>query len=247
MPKVFALRLRPGPHPEHRLDASKIIETAKHLADDINVRLSGSSLAGLAEELARIAVATDERGRQARRPILAIRLFSVLAICLALLGLWYLARHIHTRWEFGTIAEFFQAFNAGFNLLVLLAGSLWFFVTLETRIKRREVLEFIEELREFVHVIDVTQLYYTPDLYRSRHGGTPRNLAIDETYLLYCVQMLAVISNLAPLYSRGAIGDSILRAASEVEMLAIAITTKHLAKAAAIWAMSRDPTRQTGD
>ena len=31
--------------------------------------------------------------------------------------------------------------------------------------------------------------------------------------------MLAVISNLAPLYTRGATGDSILRAASEVQML----------------------------
>jgi len=45
--------------------------------------------------------------------------------------------------------------------------------------------------------------------------------------------MLGVISNLAPLYTRGAPGDSILRAASEVQMLAMAITTKHLAKAEA--------------
>lgn len=247
IPKVFALRPRPGPNPKHRLDAAKIIETAKNLADDINLRLSGSSLAGLAEELAKIAVATAERGRQARQPILAIRVFSAPSIGLALLGLWYLARHIDTRWEFGTIAEVFEALNAGFNLLILLAGALWFCGTLEARIKRKEALGFIEELREFVHVIDVTQLYYTPDLYRSRHGAPPSNLAIDETYLLYCVQMLAVISNLAPLYTRGATSDSILRAASEVEMLAIAITTKHLAKAEAIRAMSRDPRRQTGD
>ena len=103
------------------------------------------------------------------------------------------------------------ALNTGFNLLVLLAGALWFCVTLEARIKRKEALGFIEELREFAHVIDVTQLYYTPDLYRSRHGASPGNPAIDETYLLYCTQMLGVISNLAPLYTRGATGDSILR------------------------------------
>ena len=84
-------------------------------------------------------------------------------------------------------------------------------MTLEARIKRKEALGFIEELREFAHVIDVTQLYYTPDLYRSRHGARPGNPAIDETYLLYCTQMLGVISNLAPLYTRGATGDSILR------------------------------------
>ena len=108
-------------------------------------------------------------------------------------------------------ATLFGALTAGFNLLVLLAGALWFCVTLEARIKRKEALGYIQELREFAHVIDVTQLYYTPDLYRSRHGASPGKTAIDETYLLYCTQMLGVISNLAPLYSRGATGDSILR------------------------------------
>jgi hypothetical protein len=229
--------------PRHRLDAGKIIETAKNLADDINVRLSGTNLAMLAEELTRLAVATEERGRRARRPFLAIRAFSALAISLVLLGLWYLARHIHARWEFGTINNVFDALNTGFNLLVLLAGALWFCVTLEARIKRKEALRFIEGLREFAHVIDVTQLYYTADLYRHRHGARSGNPAIDETYLLYCTQMLAVISNLAPLCTRGATGDSILRAASEVEMLAIAITTKHMAKAEAVRGMNKDPSR----
>ncbi len=225
----------------HRLDASKIIETARNLATDINARLAGSSLAGLAQELARIAVAADERGRRARRPIYTFRILSALAIGVVLLLFWFLASHIHTKWEFGTIAEVFEGFHAGFELLVLLAGALWFCLSLEARIKRKEALGFIEELNEFIHVIDVTQLYYTPDLFRSRLGVAPTNLPIDETYLLYCTQMLAVISNLAPLYTRGSTGDSILRAASEVEMLAIAISSKHLSKAEAVRMMSRDP------
>ena len=151
-----------NPESRHRLDAGKIIETAKNLADEIKLRLPGTNLAGLAEELAGLAVATEERARRARRPFLAIRAFSALAISLVLLGLWYLARHIHARWEFGTINNVFNALNTGFNLLVLLAGALWFCVTFEARIKRKEALGFIEELREFAHVIDVTQLYYTP-------------------------------------------------------------------------------------
>jgi len=226
--------------PRHRLDAGKIIETAKNLADETSVRLSGTNLAGLAEELAGLAVATEERARRARRPLLAIRALSALAIGLVLLGLWYLARHIHTRWEFGTINNVFDALNTGFNLLVLLAGALWFCVTLEARIKRKEALRFIEELREFVHAIDVTQLHYTPNLYRFRHGSRPSNPAIDETYLLYSTQMLGVISNLAPLHTRGETGDSILRAASEVQMLAMAISAKHLAKAEAVRAMNME-------
>jgi hypothetical protein len=238
-----AFELRPGPDPKHRLDASKIVETAKNLANDINTQLPGSSLAGLAEELAKVAVATRTRGRHAHRPILAIRAVSALAIGLALVGLWYLARHLHARWEFGTIGDLFGALTAGFNLLVLLAGALWFCVTLEARFKRKETLGYIQELREFAHVIDVNQLYYTPDLYRSRHEALPGKTVIDETYLLYSTQMLGVISNLAPLYTREATGDSILRAASEVQMLAMAITTKHLAKAEAARRMSEELAR----
>jgi hypothetical protein len=241
MPIDFALRPRLETRPKHRLDADKIIETAKNLANEIRLQLPGSNLAKLAEELAVLAVETEERGRQARRPFLAIRALSALAISLVLLGLWYLARHIHTtRWELNTINSVFDALNTGFNLLVLLAGALWFCATLEARFKRKEALGFIEELREFAHVIDVTQLYYTPDLYHSRHGARPGKLTYDETYLLYCTQMLGVISNLAPLYTRGATGDSILRAASEVQMLALAIATKHLAKAEAARGMNKE-------
>ena len=117
---------------------------------------------------------------------------------------------------------------------VLLAGALWFCVTLEARIERKKALRFIEELREFVHAIDVTQLHYTPNLYRSRQEAPLSKPAIDETYLLSSTQMLGVISNLAPLYMRGATGDSILRAAPEIQMLAMAISTKHPAKAEAV-------------
>lgn len=188
-------------------------------------------MAALAEELKATAVSADNRVRQARKPMVSIRLMSVAAVVAVVLALWYLARHIHAKWEFGTINEVFDGVHTGFELLVLLAGGIWFCVTLEARIKRKAALTFIEELREFIHVIDVTQLYYTPELYGSRVGEARTTLALDANYLLYCTQMLAVISNLAPLCARGAPGDSVLRAASDVEMLAIAVSTKHMSKA----------------
>jgi len=218
------------PNLMHRLDPARIIEIAENLALRIGQRLPGSSLAGLAVELARIARDTDQRARQARRPILAIRFASVTAILASLLGLWYLLHHIHTRWEFGNITELFEATDAGFNLLVLLAGALWFFITLEGRLKRKKALESIEELREFIHVIDLTQLYYTPELYNPDGANSPTQRGLDFTYLLFCTQMFGVISNLAALYSRGAAGDSILRAASDVKMLETALSTKLLSK-----------------
>jgi len=66
----------------------------------------------LAEELAEIAVATDDRGRRARQPIFGITTSSALAIGLARPGLSYLARHVHTTWKLGTIAELFEKAEA---------------------------------------------------------------------------------------------------------------------------------------
>lgn len=226
------------PYEKHRLDPAKIVETAENLARGVGERLPGTTLASLAVKLAAIARDTDERAQQARRPIYAIRAGSLLAISATIFGLWYLAGHIHTRWEFGTITELFEATDAGFNLLVLLAGALWFLITIEARIKRRKALDSIEELREFIHVIDVTQLYYTPDLYKTDPASSHSSLNLDYTYLLFCTQMLGVISNLAPLYTRGAAGDSILRAVSEVEMLASAITAKLQSKVGTVRAVS---------
>jgi hypothetical protein len=59
-------------------------------------------------------------------------------------------------------------------------------------------------------------------------------LSLDYTYLLFCTQMLATISNLAPVYTRGAANDSSLRASSEVEGLADAITVKLLSEAESV-------------
>jgi hypothetical protein len=226
------LILPSGPEPDvrHRLDTARITETADNLVERIQETLPASSLARLAVELAQVARTSELRALEARTPILGIRLASALAVAASLMALWYLVVHIHTRWEFGTITELFEAMDAGFNLMILLAGALWFFITLEGRLKRKKALGFLEELREFVHVIDVTQLYYTPELYKVEPAGARTESRLDYTYLLFCTQMLAVISNLAPLYTRGAAGDSILRAASEVELLANAVSTKLLSK-----------------
>jgi hypothetical protein len=227
-----------SPNEKHRLDPVRIVQTAENLARSISDKLPESTLASLAAELAAIARATDERARQARRPIYAIRCVSLLAIGASLVGIFYLLGHIHTRWDFGTITEFFEATDAGFNLLILLAGALWFLVTIEERVKRTRALASLGELREFIHVIDVTQLYYTPDLYKVDPASSRTSLNLDYTYLLFCTQMLAVISNLAPLYTRGATGDSIWRAASDVEMLANAIATKLVSKAETVRVVS---------
>lgn len=215
----------------YQLEPSRIIETAENLAKRIEKSIPGSTLAGLASGLVQIARKTDQRVREASQPIVAIRIASVIAVGVGLVGLVYLMRHIHIRWELGTVTELFEAADAGFNILVILAGALWFFITLETRLKRKKALESIQELREFMHVVDATQLHYTPAMYQHDDASSGHGRQFDHTYLLYCSQMLGIIGNLAALYTRGAAGDSIMRAAADVESFATALTGKLYNKA----------------
>ncbi len=80
----------------------------------------------------------------------------------------------------------------------------------------------------------MTQLFYTPLVYNPDPAAARTSVTFDYTYFLYCTQMLGVISNLAALFTRGVVGDSIMRAASEVALLANAITVKLLSKAESI-------------
>ena len=228
-----------NPNQKHRLDPAKIILTAENLARRVSSRFPESTLAGLAADLAEIARVTDERARQAQRPIRFVHGAGWLASALGVWGLWYIAGHIQThlidsKMEFGTITDLFEATDAAFNILVALAGALWFLVTTEARVKRKQALEHIGELFEFIQIIDVTQLFYTPELYKSNLSPDSPQLRFDHTYLLFCNEMLGVIGTLAPLYTRGNMDDSVWRAASDVVMLANAIEGRLFAKSEAI-------------
>ena len=220
------------PPSAYQLDPARIIETAEKLARSIGASLPGSVLAGLAVELVRIARDTDRQVRQARRPILVIRIASVTAIGCGLLGIGFLLNRIHFRWEFGsTFTELFEVTGAAVNFLVMLSGALWFLVTFENRVKCNRALASIQELREFIHVVDATQLYYTPDMYDEGGSSANKLRRFDHTYLLYCSQILGLVGNLAALHTRGAAGDSIMRASADVEMFATALTGKLYNKA----------------
>ena len=228
-----------NPNQKHRLDPAKIIQTADNLARRVSNRFPDSTLAGLAADLAEIARVTDEHVLLARKPNRLIRGLGWLAGVIGILGLWYFVGRIQThlidaKMEFGTVTDLFESADAGFNILVALAGALWFLVTIEARFKRKQALERIGELLEFIQLIDVTQLYYTPELYKSNSLPDSTQARFDHTYLLFCNEMLGVIGNLAPLYTRGNMDDSVWRATSDVIMLAHAIEGRLFAKSEAI-------------
>ena len=101
---------------------------------------------------------------------------------------------------------------------------------MEARFKRKKALGYLGNCSDYIHVIDVTQLYYTPELYQESTLPARSPLQFDHTYLLFCTGMLALIRNLAPLYTRGSTSDSIWRAASEAVALANSIEDRLIRK-----------------
>jgi hypothetical protein len=71
-------------------------------------------------------------------------------------------------------------------------------------------------------------------MYKSNALADSTPPRFDHTYLLLCNEMLGLIANLAPLYTRGNMDDSVWRATSDVVMLANAIEGRLFSKSEAI-------------
>jgi hypothetical protein len=222
----------------YRLDSATVIHTAENLRKEIASQLPGSALAKLSEELETLARQADEKIASFTRPVYKIRIFSFLAILAAVLFPIWALNNIHTSWKFETVTDLFEALDAGFNLIVLLAGALWFLYSFEATSRRKQALESIRDLRQFIHTIDITQLYYTPDLYKPDSHLSHSTVKLDYSYLLLCTQMLGIIGNLSALYAQADASDSVWRAASEAETLANTMALKLASKAEVVRSMT---------
>ncbi|WP_139558877.1 hypothetical protein [Methylotetracoccus oryzae] len=222
----------------YRLDSSTVIHTAENLRKDIVAKFPGSTLARLSQELETLARQADEKITSFTRPVYKIRVLSFLAILAAIFfPIWALS-HVNTSWKFETVTDLFEALDAGFNLTVLLAGALWFLYSFEADSKRQKALKSIRELRQFIHTIDITQMYYTPDLYKPDSHLSRSTAKLDYSYPLLCANMLGIIGNLSALYTQADTSDSLWRAASEVEALVNSLSTKLASKAEVIRSMT---------
>jgi hypothetical protein len=115
------------------------------------------------------------------------------------------ARSIVAGADLGTTVEDIEA---TISSVVFLGAAAIFFVTLETRVKRRRVLAAIHELRGLAHVIDMHQLAKNPKDARFQLLDTAsspkKHLSPYELsrYLDYCSELLAIVNKMGALYGR---------------------------------------------
>jgi hypothetical protein len=214
------------------VDPVKISETCRESRDSIAQRFPESGLSHLASELLSVSEQAAGLSEWLSRPHLPLRAVAGLGILTVLIIVVEVVLNLRVRPAFTSIAEFLQGSEAAINEVVFLGIAVFFFLTLETRLKRRRVLKAIHVLRSMAHIIDLHQITKDPertgDARPSGDTGAKRPLEPTELirYLDYCSDQLALISKIAALYVQTFNDPVAISAVNEIEDLTNGLSRK---------------------
>src|SRR5882672_525269 len=149
------------------LNADLIVQTCRATHGRIAEQFANSGLSKVAAEILTVSESAAGLSAWLARPHLPLRALAGLGI--ATIIIISVAMSVKVQMTFSSIGEFLQGLDAAINEMVFIGVAAFFFVTLETRLKRRRALNAIRELRALAHIIDMHQLTKDPE----RISGTP--------------------------------------------------------------------------
>ncbi len=214
------------------LDPEKIVETCRATSENVTRRFPGSGLSKVADELLSVGRDAAQLSQWLARPRLALRTLAALGIVGVVVVVCGVVLKIRVQPTFTSIAQFLQGSDAALNEVIFLGAAIFFFVTLETRLKRRRALKAIHVLRSMAHIIDMHQLTKDPERITSppppAGSGVKRPQSPAELirYLDYCSDLLALISKIASLYVQNFDDPVTLSAVNVVENLTNGLSRK---------------------
>ena len=229
------------------LDPAAVARTIETLCRRVEKRFPDSGLARVCGELDRVARRTAATVAWIERPILPLRVATVLLAALMVAGLVVSVAALRPAARPVSVTELVQGLESGINDLLFVGAAIFFLVTIESRIKRRRALRAIHELRAIAHVIDMHQLTKDPEwvLDRGRETGVlqPRTLSRFELsrYLDYCSEALSLTGKVAALYIEGFQDPVALQAVNEVEDLTTGLSRKIWQKLMILYAIGEEP------
>jgi hypothetical protein len=215
-----------------RLDIGAIIETGQRLAERVDDRFSGRGISRLAADLVAISRRTDERIAALAQPRWALRSMLGALIVVAVIVAGLTASTVRLGLDIEGADEWLLFLQTLIQDIVFLGIAAAFLVGLEGRLKRREALAGLHQLRSLAHVIDMHQLTKDPDAtlhpdHRAEHSPA-RTLTRWELgrYLDYCSEMLAITSKLAALYAQASQDAVVLSTVMGVQDLTGSLSNK---------------------
>jgi hypothetical protein len=214
------------------LDAGRIVDTARALERRIGERFPDSGLRQVAAELVAVAEETIARVEDLRRPRWGLRAANALLITLILAAALLALSTLRPPSSITDLGAFVQVLESAINDAVFVGIAIVFLFTVEGRLRRRQALKGLHELRSMVHIVDMHQLTKDPDRDFTRRADTAssprRGLTPFELtrYLDYCSELLSVASKVGALYAQHVEDPVVLAAVSEVETLATGLSSK---------------------
>lgn len=215
------------------LDPLRIRNEISTLALRIEERFPGSSLAALARDLHGIAVAQTEKLASLRKPNWPIRVAASVATACVLVGLAAVILTLPLSKGVDRFLDLVSGIEAAINDVIFIALAIFFLFALESRLKRREAIRALHELRSIAHIVDMHQLtkdpeqVLSPDMQRTP-SSPARTMSRFELarYLDYCSELLSHAGKLAALYAQYLPDPVVLTAVNEVENLTVGLARK---------------------
>jgi len=214
------------------LDADLIVDTCRSTHKRISERFTDSGLSKVAGEILAVSEHAAELELWLSKPHLPLRALAGVGIISIFLIIVSVAMHIKVQMTVGSIGELLQGLDAAINEVVFIGIAAFFFLTLETRLKRQRALKAIRELRSLAHIIDMHQLTKDPERIAepltdtARIARRPQNPAELIRYLDYCSDLLALISKVGALYVQKFDDPVTLAAVNEIENLTNGLSRK---------------------
>jgi hypothetical protein len=225
----------PGPAVRYeQLDPDKIVETVDTLSRRIHERFPQAGLNQVCHKLLEISRRARDRAAEIDRPILWARALSggiILLLTAMVAGVVWSTLEGKT-WRELDAADTVQVVESVLNELVAIGITIFFLVSIETRLKRRKALQAIHELRVVSHIIDMHQLTKDPERMLQPQQDTAsspkRTMSAFELnrYLDYCSEMLALVGKIAAMYVQNFPDEPAVSAVNDVEDLTAGLSRK---------------------
>jgi hypothetical protein len=220
--------------PYRTLNADRIEATLETLHHRIQERFPNRGLAQLCKQLLEIAREDKRKLAWVARPNIWLRTgvgiaigFGVVILVMFAFGLSIMGLEVGRE-----ISNVLQGVDAAVNTIALSGAASWFLLNLESRWRRRAVLNDLHELRSIAHVVDMHQLTKDPTQLWKGYSSTASSQVHDMTefelirYLDYCSEMLSLTGKLAALYMQNMRDPVIIEAVNEIEDLTTSLSRK---------------------
>jgi hypothetical protein len=210
------------------LNPQKLTGTAQLISERVEAMFPGSGLGEVSREVVSATQHVIGEVNELRKPLWQLRIWITLGILFLCAIPIAVGALLDFRETFGSLAEFMQATDAGFNVLILLLGGAVFLMKTEARSKRNRAHKALNELRSLAHVIDMHQLSKDPGIRGwmlpgpKREQRRPACIGNDTDlwfYLSFSSDLLAILGKSAAWFAEHLTDRDILQTVNDVENL----------------------------